>query len=304
MRNAFKHLRKFGISYGGDHVDISEFLSHSSPDIEELYLKHVRATKCRTLNLPKLKTLNLDCVHLTDDDVETIISRHPQIKSLRLYQNSLTDQCFGSIAKHLPQIEELKFKYIKRSSSSKIEYLNRLHSLTSLGIFDELYKLSHPVWTIDYSQLPLEKLSIKFVDFISAENAERFIASISALKRLKYLKLSSCTYITVATEESALTVDNLLHIVRNGTKLETLRYDYLVDPRDGALRRDDDLMEEEGDSYTEHIDADAFKMFGDIMKSRPHKLHLNIFSDLYAPVELPEELEKFYEDSFAVEREL
>lgn len=318
MRTTFKHLRKLEF-HSGAPVDFPEFLSQSSRGLETLNLTFVPAMNYKKLKLSNLKSLKLWYAHVTDEDIEGIVSRHPQIESLQLKDEKLTEQCLVSIAEHLPQLEELKLEQIKRTSISNIQYLNRLHSLKSLEIRDAWYSSSLPVWKIDFSQLPIERLSIEFVDFISTENADRFIASLATLKTLKYLKLSQPNGMTVphilnipeqhseltefhfnATEELALTVDNLLYIVQNGPKLQELTYDYLVDSKGGAGRGDDD---EEMDWYTERIDADTFKMFGDIMKSRPHKLTLNIFSELYGPLEVPDELEKFYGDSFVCRRQ-
>lgn len=308
MQPMLRSLRKLEL-YGCEFCNnFLKMLPKWAPNIEKLTLRGDEEKSGRFKwtslfqNFPKMENIVIDDLIVTNADIEGIVSHNPQLKKLKLLSRKRIDgRILQFIAEHLPRIEKLHLKNAVTTEKTNVRYLSQLRNLESLHIIRG--KLE--VWEIDFENLPLEYLGLEGIDF--GANADRLIVEISKLKKLKHLEMESNRGLTashiidICKQHSELTeltlventnivldVDDLWNILQNAEKLEKLYYAHHAQRRMGGINK------------MFYIDVDAFNVLLNIIQMRCHKVHLEIFSNLYDELEIPRELMKLHEKKIEI----
>ncbi|XP_030834644.1 NACHT, LRR and PYD domains-containing protein 5-like isoform X2 [Strongylocentrotus purpuratus] len=225
-----------------------EELIHREASLGSAASSHYARGLC---SMPKLRSLNLDRVVMSDEFYSTIASqaskskieelKHeftdlgsaasshyarvlcsmPNLRSLNLDRVRLSDEFYSTMATEASQsmIEELKHEFTDLGSAASSHYARVLCSMPNLRslnldrvrLSDEFYS----TMATEASQSMIEELKHKFTDLGSAASSyyARGLCSMPNLRSLEllYVMLSDEFYSTMATEASKSTIEELKH---------------------------------------------------------------------------------------------
>lgn len=257
----------------------------------------------------KLQSISFQGVHYTRfTNIEVFLKSNPQIKRIKFIScYRLDDSIFQYLAKHVPGIESICIQEIglKPTSENNLKYIRGLRCLKSFefgGIMASLIpSLALSILNeINVETITVERLRLNFRVNRPFNGIEQLIEIISGMKTLKTLwignvnglsashlinickNLPQLSELCLHLNEISLSADNLLKLLRNADKLESLYYYEWHSSIDV--------------DKSSFIDVQTYNAIVKIVKQRREKLHLQIELDNEFTVKIPRELTRKNKD--------
>lgn len=243
LRPLLSHLQCLKLVDGNCSEGFLQMVSQWSPRLEGLLFRNFRWT-----------FHGVDAVEV----IEKFCDRNPQLKWVEFYHcANVDDRIINTIVKHAPQIENLKFESLEPRSTtfgSNSVYLSEFSKLKSLEIGCHRNLISVAIGQMATNRVPLEHLKLKRAEIRC--QVDIFVDAITQLQSLKSLyffgihdlQFAHIHEITKNLSELAelqltytieLTANNLLDLVRSGTKLRRLEINWNSQSK---LYFDDDIF--------------------------------------------------------------
>lgn len=245
-----EHLQKFEITYADGSVLLLEMLPILCPKLQDLTFAHIdlrfEGWNRRYEKLTKIKFL---CCDMDVDTAKEFLKCNMQLKEIEFnYCSGLNPRLFQYIGDYATEVETLdinlgEFDFDEETPdySPNAQHIQRLRNLKSIRLTDWYCKI--PYLTEVICHVAAAEVSLKTLDVTSLKllrmDINRFVDGISKLKTLETLyldvrgdlhvhhithicqNLSKLTKLSILMDK-AWTMENILQLVRNAEKLQSL----------------------------------------------------------------------------------